>query len=117
MFFKELETDRLYLKNLTWDDTAFIFAQFSNDQVNRYLFDAEPLTDLQGAEEIIQMFVEPEPRPHHRWVLIRKADGAKLGTCGFHCWDPGAALLRGRVRPFPRALGQGLYGRGHESHP
>ncbi|MCL1930724.1 MAG: GNAT family N-acetyltransferase, partial [Treponema sp.] len=23
----------------------------------------------------------------HRWVIIRKADNVKMGTCGFHCWD------------------------------
>jgi ribosomal-protein-alanine N-acetyltransferase len=87
VFFKELQTDRLFLKNISSDDRDFIFTVFSNDDVNRYLYDAEPLTDISGADDIINFYLEPEPRNQHRWVIIRKADNAKMGTCGFHCWD------------------------------
>ena len=87
MFFKELETDRLFLKNVSKYDREFILEQFSNNEVNRYLFDAEPLTDVFGADEIIDFYMQPEPRAQHRWILIRKGDGTKIGTCGFHCWD------------------------------
>lgn len=61
--------------------------QFSDDVVNRYLFDAEPLTDINGADEIITFYIQPEPRLQHRWVIVRKSDGVKMGTCGFHCWN------------------------------
>lgn len=88
MLFKELETDRLLLKNIAREDRDFIFCQFSDDVVNRYLFDAEPLTDLQGADEIITFYLQPEPRGQHRWIIVRKSDGMKMGTCGFHCWNP-----------------------------
>lgn len=87
MFFRELETDRLYLKNISTNDREFIFAQFSNNEVNRYLFDAEPLADVYSADEIIDFYMQPEPRAQHRWILVRKGDGIKIGTCGFHCWD------------------------------
>ena len=87
MFFKELETGRLFLKNISSEDRDFVLAQFSNDEVNKYLFDAEPTTDIQSADEIIQFYNQQEQRNQHRWVIIRKDDGAKLGTCGFHCWD------------------------------
>lgn len=87
MFFKELETDRLYLKNISMDDREFVFEQFSNSEVNRYLFDAEPVADIQDADDIIDFYKQPEPRTHHRWILIRKSDGIKMGTCGFHCWN------------------------------
>jgi len=87
MFFTNLETDRLLLKNIGTDDRDFIFLEFSNDDINRYLYDAEPLTDISGADEIINFYLEPEPRNQHRWVLIKKDDSKKLGTCGFHCWD------------------------------
>ena len=87
MFFRELETDRLYLKNITVNDRDFILAQFSNSEVNRYLFDAEPVADLRGADEIIEFYIQLEPRAQHRWILVRKGDGVKIGTCGFHCWD------------------------------
>jgi len=87
MLFKELETDRLFLKNISVEDREFIFAMFSNDDVNRFLFDAEPIGDLQSAGQLIDFYTQEEPRGHHRWILIRKEDGKKLGTCGFHCWD------------------------------
>lgn len=87
MLFCDLETERLLLKNISTEDTEFIYSQFSDSTVNRYLFDAEPLVDIKGAEEIIDLFVQPEPRGQHRWIMIRKSDGEKIGTCGFHCWD------------------------------
>jgi [ribosomal protein S5]-alanine N-acetyltransferase len=55
--------------------------------VSKYLFDAEPLTDMQGADEIITFYIQPEPRLQHRWIIVRKSDGKKMGTCGFHCWN------------------------------
>lgn len=87
LLFKDIETERLLLKNIGVDDREFIFSQFSDDVVNRYLFDAEPLTDVQGADEIIRFYLQPEPRAQHRWIVVRKADGVKMGTCGFHCWN------------------------------
>ena len=87
MFFNNIETERLILKNIGIDDRNFIFSQFSDDVVNRYLFDAEPVTNMQGADEIIGFYVQPEPRLQHRWVIMKKSDGTKMGTCGFHCWN------------------------------
>lgn len=87
MLFKDIETERLLLKNISFEDRDFIFNQFSDDVVNRYLFDAEPLTTIEGADEIINFYIEPEPRLQHRWIIIRKSDGIKMGTCGFHCWN------------------------------
>ena len=87
MLFRELATERLLLKNISADDREFVLAMFSNDEVNRFLFDAEPIGDLQGADRLIDFYAQEEPREHHRWVLVKKEDGAKLGTCGFHNWD------------------------------
>ncbi len=87
MFYNNIETGRLLLKNIDNGDREFIFSQFSEDDINKYLFDAEPLTDISGADEIIEFYLKPEPRPQHRWIIMRKADGVKMGTCGFHCWS------------------------------
>lgn len=87
MFFNNIETERLVLKNISSDDRDFIFSEFSDDVVNRYLFDAEPLTDVEGADEIINFYTQQEPRLQNRWIIIRKSDGIKMGTCGFHCWN------------------------------
>lgn len=87
MIFNNIETDRLLLKNIGAEDREFIFSQFSDDDINMFLFDAEPLSDISGADEIIEFYLKPEPRQQHRWIVIRKADGLKMGTCGFHCWN------------------------------
>jgi ribosomal-protein-alanine N-acetyltransferase len=88
MFFVELETPRLSLRNIGTQDRAFVFGHFSDPEVTRYLYDAEPLTEMAGADEIIDVYLLPEPRGQHRWILERKEDGTKIGTCGFHCWNP-----------------------------
>jgi [ribosomal protein S5]-alanine N-acetyltransferase len=79
VLFKNIETERVILKNIDIDDREFIFSQFSDDVVNRYLFDAEPLEDIQGADEIINFYIQPEPRLQHRWIIMRKSDGTKIG--------------------------------------
>lgn len=85
MLFRDLETERLVLKNISTEDRDFIFDHFSHPQVTEYLYDEEPLTDISGADEIIDVYIKPEPRTQHRWILVTK-DGEKIGTCGFHCW-------------------------------
>ena len=87
MLWKELETERLILKNISKDDHDFVLGHFSDSNVVKYLYDAEPMKDMVEAYELIDSYLEPEPRGHHRWVLVRKSDGIKLGTCGFHCLD------------------------------
>ena len=87
MLFNNLETKRLFLDNIDISDREFIFSQFSDDVVNMYLFDAEPLVDISEADELINYYTIPEPRLQHRWVIRRKSDNRKIGTCGFHCWD------------------------------
>lgn len=65
----------------------FILQQFSDEVVNRYLFDAEPISNLEEADEIIDFYLQPEPRAQHRWVIALKNNDVKIGTCGFHCWS------------------------------
>lgn len=70
MLFKNIETKRLILKNISTDDREFIFNQFSNDMVNRYLFDAEPLINIEDADELINFYIQPEPRLQHRVLIL-----------------------------------------------
>jgi len=85
--FTNLETDRLVLKCIDANDREFIFEEFQNDFINRYLYDAEPMKDIAEADELIAFYTAAEPRQQNRWVLIEKAGGEKLGTCGYHLWD------------------------------
>lgn len=108
MFFNDLKTEKLLLKNINTADREFIFSQFSDDVVNRYLFDAEPLTDIQGADEIIEFYMQPEPRQQHRWIIVRESDGEKIGTCGFHCWN-----LKDRIVDVGYDLKEKFWGNGY----
>ena len=40
--FIDLNTERLFLKCISYDDADLFYKEFSNDDVNRYLYDAEP---------------------------------------------------------------------------
>ncbi len=87
MFFEDIRTSRLLLKNIGKEDREFLLKEFSNKEVNRYLFDAEPMQSLKEAEELIEFYLEPEPRGQHRWIILNKETNEKMGTIGFHCWD------------------------------
>jgi [ribosomal protein S5]-alanine N-acetyltransferase len=86
--FTNLETTRLLLKCIDPSDREFIFEEFQNDFINRYLYDEEPMTDIPQADKLIDFYTMVEPRRQNRWVLIDKATSTKLGTCGFHLWNP-----------------------------
>lgn len=70
MLFKNIETKRLILKNISTDDREFIFNQFSNDMVNRYLFDAEPLINIEDADELINFYIQPKPRLQYGVLIL-----------------------------------------------
>ncbi len=86
--FTNIETNRLELRNIDPSDRDFVLEEFQNDFINRHLYDAEPMTDISQADELIDFYTMIEPRRQNRWVLIDKATNTKLGTCGFHLWNP-----------------------------
>ena len=85
--FIDLETKRLALKCIGYDDADFFYKEFSTDAVNAYLYDADPCTSIEEAKAWISFYVKEEPRNQNRWIMILKNTGEKIGTCGFHCWD------------------------------
>ena len=86
--FTNIETNRLVLKSVDQSDRDFIFEEFQNDFINRYLYDEEPMTDISQADALIDFYTMVEPRKQNRWVLIDKTTKTKLGTCGYHFWNP-----------------------------
>lgn len=86
--FTNIETNRLMLRCIDHSDRDFILEEFQNDFINRYLYDEEPMTDISQADELIDFYTETEPRKQNRWVLVDKTTNTKLGTCGFHLWNP-----------------------------
>lgn len=87
MFFRDLETPRLRLRGIAPADRAFVFRQFSDARVTRFLKDEEPYERPEQADELIAFYTAPEPRAQHRWMLTLKDSNAVIGTCGFHNWN------------------------------
>jgi RimJ/RimL family protein N-acetyltransferase len=85
--FPSLETERLILRQLTLEDTDFVFRHFSDPAVTQYLMDEPPVTEYAQAQEIVQSYLEPEGKTHNRWVIVRKSDRQPIGTCGYHRWE------------------------------
>ena len=85
--FPNLETKRLILRRLTFDDVSFIFQHFSDPHVTQYLLDEDPLTRREEAKEMIQQYADPTGKTFNRWGIALKADGKLAGTCGFHKWN------------------------------
>jgi ribosomal-protein-alanine N-acetyltransferase len=85
--FVDLETERLHLKCIDQSDREFIFEEFQNEYINQYLYDADPMTEIKQADDLIEFYNMKEPRNQNRWVLINKLNNVKMGTCGVHLWD------------------------------
>lgn len=102
-----LETKRLLLKCIDQSDREFIFEEFQNDFINQFLFDAEPMTDIKEADDLIEFYTMPEPRNQNRWVLIHKLEKLKMGTCGFHFWDREKKKVEIGFELMPQYTGKG----------
>lgn len=83
--FPEIETKRLFLRDLTLLDVDSVFKHFSDSEVTQFL-DIEPCKDLQEAEEIIQFHIADTGC---RYGIFNKLNHELVGTCGFHCWMQG----------------------------
>lgn len=85
--FQELETERLLLRELSFEDAPFIFKLFSNEKVCKYLYDEEIYTRIEEAKDFIEWNSKPETKLHNRRGIVRKKDNTLMGTCGFDSWD------------------------------
>jgi [ribosomal protein S5]-alanine N-acetyltransferase len=85
--FPDFTTERLVLRELSLNDTDFVYKHFSDLDVCKYLLDEEPLSQVSEAEDIINWYLSPEGKNHNRWGIEIKVDSTLIGTCGFHCWD------------------------------
>lgn len=87
MNWQNIETERLLLKGIDETDTDFVFEHFRDSYVCRYLFDAEPFSEVEEARGMIRAFASEKNQTINRWVILEKSRNARIGTCGFHFWD------------------------------
>jgi len=76
--FIDLETERLLLKCIGYDDVEFFYKQFSTAEVNQYLYDVEPFDSVEDAKKWISFYLESEPGNQHRWIMVLKENGVNL---------------------------------------
>lgn len=85
--FDDLQSARLSLRRLQVDDAPFVLRHFSDVDVCRYLYDAEPFTSLEEALALIGHYDNRADGDHNRWGIVLKDAGTLMGTCGYHFWD------------------------------
>lgn len=82
---KEIETVRLYLKAVDIEDAPFILELLNTPKWIRFVGDRN-VKDLASATEYIEnrMLPQMEACGFGNYLLVRKEDGAKMGTCGLY---------------------------------
>ncbi|WP_211749267.1 GNAT family N-acetyltransferase [Paenibacillus sp. Marseille-Q4541] len=86
--FPVLETQRLFLREITMQDAIPIYSYLSLDEVTRY-YGRESMESLEQAEEIVALFdTNYRDKRGIRWGIERKDTGQFIGTVGFHSWVP-----------------------------
>ena len=82
---KNFETARLILKPTTTDDAEFIFALLNSPKWLKYIGDRNVKTVAEAVN-----YIEEKVRPqqidlgYSNYTVIRKSDGAKIGSCGLY---------------------------------
>jgi [ribosomal protein S5]-alanine N-acetyltransferase len=88
MTFPTLQTDRLWLRELTPADAPALLAIHGDAEAMRW-FGSDPLQTLAEAEHLVEVFAgwRRLPNPGTRWGLERIEDGALVGSCGLFNWN------------------------------
>ena len=85
--FPKIETDRLILKRIEFENAKSIFYIFSNEEIMRY-YGQFPIKSIEEAENLITMFHENFKNSKGiRWGIFVKEDNSLIGTCGYHNWN------------------------------
>lgn len=86
--FPKLETQNLLLREIADTDAEDLLSIHGDAQHMKW-FGSDPLTDIDGARRLIQMFAKwrEEPASGTRWgIQLRNAPGL-IGTCGLFRWN------------------------------
>ncbi|WP_276496512.1 GNAT family N-acetyltransferase [Pontibacter litorisediminis] len=83
--FATFETERLIIRPTSCEDAPFILELLNTPQWLQYIGDRN-VKSVKAAEEYISSRMLPQLKRlgYGNYTVIRKADGAKLGTCGLY---------------------------------
>lgn len=105
----QLESERLVLQEITWDDIENIHALYSCPEVDEYNTLGIP-ENIEKTKEIIGSTIEAqeeENRKLYGWKIIRKDSGAFIGMAGFTLSANRFKLGEISYELFPSQWGQG----------
>lgn len=86
--FPLLETKRLVLREITKEDAAAIYVNFSNPKVTQY-YGQETLMHMEQAEQLVDFFTTSfKDKRGIRWGIERREVKGLIGTIGFNAWVP-----------------------------
>ena len=86
--FPQLETNRLILREMTFNDVEFYFRHFNNEKIIEGCCFPGP-DSLEAAREELELYcIMPfKEGKGIRWAIVKKDTGALIGTCGFYDWN------------------------------
>ena len=79
----KIETKRLILREITHDDTAAIFSNFSDPDVANWFFDKPHSRTEQTSKVIDDFILKYKQGEGLTWAITLKEDGRVIGTCGY----------------------------------
>lgn len=83
--YRELQSERLLLREITEQDVEDVFEIYSNKEVMLYFADRFPFEKISEAETMIREYKEALSKNWGmRWGIVLKETGKLIGTCGFH---------------------------------
>ncbi|RYI29599.1 N-acetyltransferase [Bacillus infantis] len=86
--FKELETERLRLREIVMEDAASLFEYFSRSDIERH-YGQDAFQRVEQAEEMIRSFQKNfNDKRGVRWAIEIKGTDRLIGTIGFNSWLP-----------------------------
>jgi [ribosomal protein S5]-alanine N-acetyltransferase len=83
-----LETERLILRKMTFEDAEAIFAYASDPEVSRYTL-WETHRSIEDSKAFLELEVSKrESGGEPDWGILYKGDHRLVGTCGIISWEP-----------------------------
>lgn len=83
--YQSFETDRLYLRPTDEQDAGFILKLFNSPKWIEHIGDRKVRTEADARQYIRdRMLPQLERLGYANYTLIRKSDGAKVGSCGLY---------------------------------
>lgn len=83
MYFKKIETERLYLSPTSIDDAPMYVEWLNNHEISKYLGSASKIYTLEGEKK----WIEDANQNGFVFAIVTKDDNKLIGNCGFVSLD------------------------------